>query len=110
MCVQCHCSKKDKLSSGDVLWSQGGGSIRQADAAAAEWGDTASVALPLKLQANSSVVVDGKVVSFEEAWRTTLQASEKCELYTMSVTNWKTPEDYKGAGAKCVVHQQCPLK
>ena len=93
-----------------MLWSQSGGSIRQADAAAAEWGDAASVALPGKLQANSSVVVDGKVVSFEEAWRTTLQASEKCELYTMFVTDWKTPEDCKGGEAKCVVQQQCPLK
>ena len=67
------------------------------------------MALPFKLQANSSVVYDDAIMPFEDVLKLAVKQSDgQCELYHMLSTNWKTFEDCETK--KCVLQQTAPMK
>ena len=97
-----------KVSPNTILWQTTGGTIRTESRAADEFGPDLSCAIPMRIQSNTSIVFEDKVVSFEDAFKQgLLQCDGKMKLYQMFITNIQSSED--ASNRKLVLSQAHPL-
>ena len=97
-----------KFHPNTILWKQEGGAIRQEAVAKAEWNDTYSYSLPVKIAANSTIAFEGALMSFEEAFKKAMRRTEgNCQIYKLFAVNIKTVEDCE---KKMVVSQPQPVR